>query len=74
VTPHRAPYDAEREVRLPATLAAELNETEGFFTDLETFLKERNDYLPYLKFAPEFRQYHDDPRFQDVLSRAGLGG
>lgn len=57
-----------------ATLAAELNETDGFFTDLETFLKERNDYLPYLKFAPEFRQYHDDPRFQDVLSRAGLGG
>lgn len=57
-----------------ATLAAELNETEGFLDDLEKVLSDRNDYTLYLHFAPEFKQYHSDPRFQSVLSRAGLGG
>jgi DNA-binding winged helix-turn-helix (wHTH) protein/TolB-like protein/Tfp pilus assembly protein PilF len=59
---------------LTATLAAELDDKDGFFRDLETFLSERIDYTLYIKFAPEFKQYHADPRFQSILERAGLGG
>ncbi len=59
---------------LTAALAAELDDKDGLFTDLEAFLSERVDYTLYLKFAPEFKQYRSDPRFQKVLERGGLGG
>lgn len=57
-----------------ATLVAELNETDDVFTDFEAFLRDHNDYTPYLRLAPEFSKYQTDPRFSEFMKRAGLGG
>lgn len=56
-----------------ATLAAELEESDDVLSDLEMLLRDKNDYAPYLKFAPEFRKYRSDPRFQSLVNHATLG-
>lgn len=56
-----------------ATLAAELDEQADVFADFELFLRDRNDYTPYLMLAPEFNKYQSDPRFSEFMKRAGLG-
>lgn len=56
-----------------ATLAAELDETNDVFADFNIFARDHNDYTPFLKFAPEFAKYRSDPRFAELMKRAGLG-
>lgn len=55
-----------------ATLAAELGLADDVFSDLDRFVKDRNDYTTFLTFAPEFERFRTDPRFADILLRAGI--
>ena len=55
-----------------ATLAAEIGESNDVFADFDIFVRDHNDYTPFLKFAPEFEKYRTDPRFTDLMKRAGL--
>ena len=36
---------------------------------LEESFNERNDFLPYLEIAPEFKNVLDDRRFKDIVKR-----
>lgn len=55
-----------------ATLAAELNLADDVFSDLDRFVKDRNDYTMFLSFAPEFDKFRNDPRFAEILARASI--
>lgn len=55
-----------------ATLAIELGETDEAISDIERLLDERNEYVPYLRSAPEFEKIRSDPRFELVLIAAGI--
>lgn len=57
---------------LLAALASDLGDREAVFGWLDECVNERDDYMPFLTFAPEFAKYHDDPRFHDLLRRIGL--
>lgn len=52
-----------------AILAADLNDREAVFAWLAESYEERNDYLLQLSYAPEFTSFHDDPRFQELLTK-----
>ena len=52
-----------------AILSADLGDTEDVFQRLNECFAERNDYMPFLRFAPEFTQYRSDPRFSELLGR-----
>ena len=52
-----------------AILSADLGDTEDVFRRLDECFAERNDYMPFLAFAPEFTQFHSDPRFSGLLAR-----
>ncbi|CAN5372772.1 winged helix-turn-helix domain-containing protein [soil metagenome] len=55
-----------------AVVAAELNDTDLAFKYLYESVEERNDYMPFMKFAPEFNGLHSDPRFADLIRRIGI--
>ncbi|HMT06948.1 MAG TPA: FlgO family outer membrane protein [Pyrinomonadaceae bacterium] len=55
-----------------ATLAAELGLADDVFSDLNRFVDDRNDYTAYLGFVPEFEKYRSDPRFGEIIARAGV--
>jgi len=42
------------------------------FADLETILRERNDYVLYLWTAPEFAKYRSHPCFAEIIAKAGI--
>jgi tetratricopeptide (TPR) repeat protein len=46
-----------------------LDDKDGAFEWLEKLHEERNDWLPWLKIAPEVQSLHRDPRFYDLLRR-----
>ncbi len=52
-----------------AILCADLSDTDAVFQYLDECIKERNDYMPFMTFAPEFTKYHDDPRFAEIQRR-----
>lgn len=52
-----------------ADLASDLNDDDAVFHWLDECFTERNDYMTSLAIAPEFAKYHDDPRFQQLLTR-----
>ena len=49
-----------------------LGPEERVYELLEQLYEERNDWLVWLKVSPELRPLHDDPRFEDLLSRLGF--
>ncbi len=54
-----------------AVVAADLNDADLAFKYLDASLGERNDYMPFLSFAPEFARLHSDPRFADLIAKVG---
>ena len=52
-----------------AILSADLDDKEEVFKWLDESIAERNDYMPYLSFAPEFEKYRSDPRFTAILEQ-----
>jgi hypothetical protein len=54
-----------------ALLAADLDNRDETFRWLDECFKERNDYLLYLPFAPEFKRFQDDSRLQELISKVG---
>ncbi|HLM61478.1 MAG TPA: hypothetical protein VK308_11800, partial [Pyrinomonadaceae bacterium] len=55
-----------------ALLAADLDNRDETFRWLDECFKERNDYLLYLPFAPEFKRFQDDSRFQELVNKVGV--
>ena len=57
---------------LLATAYAGLGDSDKAFEWLETALRERVNWMPYLKVDPEMDTLRSDPRFADLLRRVGL--
>ena len=55
-----------------ASLAATLGDKDEVIEYLEESIKERNDFLPYLGIAPDFKNMRDDKRFKDIVKRVAL--
>lgn len=56
---------------LLAVLAADVNRLDEAFKLLNQSLTERNDIV-FIPVAPEYRRLHSDPRYSDLMRRAGL--
>lgn len=52
-----------------ASLASVLGDKDQAIKYLEESLKERNDFLPYLEIAPEFKGIRNDQAFKDIVKR-----
>jgi eukaryotic-like serine/threonine-protein kinase len=55
-----------------AIIHAAFGEKDQAFADIEKAFQEKSNWLGYLKVDPGFDDLRDDPRFQDLLRRAGL--
>lgn len=55
-----------------ATIYAGLGENDEAFIWLEKAYQDRSFWIETLKVNPHFDNFRDDPRFQDLLKRAGL--
>ena len=52
-----------------ASMASVLDNKDEVIKYLEESFNERNDFLPYLEIAPEFKNVLDDRRFKDIVKR-----
>jgi len=54
-----------------AAVYVALGDKDQAFVWLEKGFKEHDQFIPRLKYDPRFNSLHSDPRFQELLRRAG---
>ena len=67
--------ELEKTSPVPWALAeayAALGDTDQAFRWLEKVYESRHVFFPVMRKVPAFRSLHDDPRFDDLMRRAGL--
>jgi hypothetical protein len=50
-----------------------LGDRDMAFSLLERAIEQRNPYVSFLKVMPDFGNLRDDPRFDEIVHRIGLG-